>query len=56
MWVMETMQDILISTAKTARNECSYMYPENRVEKIRYVNTKLIEKMIQLCNDNNYHF
>lgn len=51
---METMQNVLISTAKNARKECSYIYPENRIEKIRYVNKSLIDKMIQLCRDNNY--
>lgn len=54
MWVKEGVDDILTGTARSARNECSYEYPETRPSKIQYVNTKLIEKMTQLFKDNGY--
>lgn len=54
MWMLETFHDIMTATARSARNECSYVFPETRFDKILFVNKKLIEKMIQLCKDNDY--
>lgn len=56
MYVLEGFAEILTTIASTSRYECGYKYPENRPDKIYYVNQKLFEKMMEMCENEGYTF
>ena len=55
MWSQhEIFENILMNTVNSAMSECGYEHSKQDAKKNRYVNTKLIEKLIELFRDNGF--